>query len=242
MKVIAMIPARYGASRFPGKLLKNLAGKSVIVRTYESAKSTNLFDEVYVVTDSRLIKDEIEQQGGKVVMSLKDHHCGSDRIAEATVNLDADIVINIQGDEPFTKTAPLRDLIAAFKDDPDQQISLASLVHPMSVWEEIKNPNNVKVVMDINNFALYFSRSPIPYPRDKNIPVTYYKHIGIYAFRKSALIDFLNMPIQQNEAVEKLEGIRFLEYGKKIKMVETPFEVVGIDTPQDLIRANKLWK
>jgi 3-deoxy-manno-octulosonate cytidylyltransferase (CMP-KDO synthetase) len=242
MKVIAMIPARYSASRFPGKLLKDLAGKPVIVRTYEAAKNTGLFDAVYVVTDSEVIKKEVERNGGKVIMSLKEHDCGSDRIAEAAEDLAVDIVVNVQGDEPFTRMEPLRDLIEVFKKDPKEKIDLASLVHPMDKLEEIENPNNVKVVLDSFNCVMYFSRSPIPYPQNKEINTTYYKHIGIYAFRKSALTAFTKMPMQQNEATEKLEGIRFLEYGKKIKMVETPFKVIGIDTPEDLVLANELWK
>lgn len=242
MKVIAMIPARLGASRFPGKLLKDLAGKPVIVRTYEAALQTKLFDSVYVVTDSEVIKNEIEAVGGNVFMSLKEHETGSDRIAEAAYDLDVDIVVNVQGDEPFTRMEPLRDLIQVFKDDPNNTIDLASLVHPMDTFEEVENPNNVKVVMDASNCVMYFSRSPIPYPQNKEINTTYYKHIGIYAFRKSALTAFTEMPMLQNEATEKLEGIRFLEYGKKIKMVETPYKVIGIDTEEDLIMANKLWK
>lgn len=242
MKVIAMIPARYGASRFPGKLLKNLAGKPVIVRTYEAASATELFDEVYVVTDSEAIKEAVEKEGGKVIMSIQEHETGSDRIAEAAADLDVDIVINVQGDEPFTKKEPLADLIEVFKEDPAKNIDLASLIHPMDQWEEIENPNNVKVVVDSNNCVMYFSRSPIPYPQNKEVTTTYYKHIGIYAFRKSALQAFTQMPMQQNEATEKLEGIRFLEYGKKIKMVETPYKVIGIDTESDLLNANKLWK
>jgi len=242
MKVIAMIPARFGASRFPGKLLKNLGGKPVIVRTYEAALKTNLFDEIVVVTDSIVIKEKVEAAGGNVFMSLKNHETGSDRIAEAAQNLDVDIVVNIQGDEPFTRIEPLRDLINVFESDPTQKIDLASLIHPMDTLEEIENPNNVKVVLDSFNCVMYFSRSPIPYPQNKEIKTTYFKHIGIYAFRKSALTAFTEMPMQQNEATEKLEGIRFLEYGKKIKMVETPFKVIGIDTEEDLILANKLWK
>lgn len=242
MKVIAMIPARFEASRFPGKLLKSLAGKPVIVRTYEATVSTGLFDEVFVITDSDEIKKSVESYGGQVLMSIKEHDCGSDRIAEAAMGIDADIVVNVQGDEPFTKKEPLHDLIEVFKNDPDQLIDLASLIHPMKEWSDIENPNNVKVVLDNENHVMYFSRSPIPYPRNKEIDTTYYKHIGIYAFRKKALLDFTRLPMQQNEATEKLEGIRFLEYGKKIKMVETPYEVVGIDTPADLDRANSLWK
>lgn len=237
-----MIPARYEASRFPGKLMKDLAGKSVIVRTYEATLQTGLFDAVYVITDSEILKKEVEDNGGNVIMSLKEHDCGSDRIAEAAETIDADIVVNVQGDEPFTRKEPLADLIDVFKNDAQKQIDLASLVHPMTEWEEIENPNNVKVVMDANDCVMYFSRSPIPYPRDKSIATKYFKHIGIYAFRKSALLEFTKLPMKQNEATEKLEGIRFLEYGKKIKMVETPYKVIGIDTLEDLILANKLWK
>jgi 3-deoxy-manno-octulosonate cytidylyltransferase (CMP-KDO synthetase) len=242
MKVIAMIPARFSASRFPGKLMQSLGGKSVIVRTYEATVNTGLFEEVYVVTDSELIKEEVLKNGGKVFISLEKHETGSDRIAEAAKALEADIIVNVQGDEPFTKKEPLQDLIAVFQKDVERHIDLASLVHPMKSLEEIENPNNVKVVMDNENHVLYFSRAPIPYPRNKEIEAIYYKHIGIYAFRKEALLDFTTMSMQQNEATEKLEGIRFLEYGKKIKMVETPHKVIGIDTPEDLVLANKLWK
>jgi 3-deoxy-D-manno-octulosonate cytidylyltransferase len=242
MKVIAMIPARYSASRFPGKLMQSLAGKAVIVRTYEATVNTGLFEEVYVVTDSEIIKEEVLKNGGKVFVSVEEHETGSDRIAEAAKAVEADIIVNVQGDEPFTRKEPLQDLIAVFHKDTAKRIDLASLVHPMKSLEEIENPNNVKVVMDKENHVLYFSRAPIPYPRNKEIETTYYKHIGIYAFRKEALLAFTTMSVQQNEATEKLEGIRFLEYGKKIKMVETPHKVVGIDTPEDLVLANELWK
>ncbi len=242
MKVIAMIPARYSASRFPGKLLKDLAGKPVIVRTYEATVATQLFDDVYVVTDSEELKTTVESFGGKVLMSTAEHECGSDRIAEAAASLEVDIVVNVQGDEPFTRKEPLKDLIEVFKQDKEHQIDLASLIHPMTDWKEIENPNNVKVVLDNQQCVLYFSRAPIPYPQHTYKGTTYYKHIGIYAFRKSALTAFSAMPMRQNEATEKLEGIRFLEYGKKIKMVETPFKVIGIDTPEDLVLANSIWK
>ena len=240
MKVIAMIPARLQASRFPKKLLKDLCGKTVITRTYEATLNTGLFDDVYVVTDSEEIKQEIEANQGKVIMSIQAHECGSDRIAEAAEMVEGDIIINVQGDEPFTRKEPLEDLIEVFKQDPDHQIAVASLVHTMDNWEEIENPNNVKVVLDNQHCVMYFSRSPIPFPRDKSINTTYYKHIGIYAFRKSALMNFPKMEMHQNEATEKLEGIRFLEHGMKMKMVETPFKVVGIDTPEDLENAKNI--
>ena len=242
MKIIAMIPARYSASRFPGKLMQDLNGKPVITRTYEATVNTKLFDDVLVVTDSQIIYDEIKHIDGNVMMSKKEHQCGSDRIAEAVENLDIDVVVNVQGDEPFTEVASLEKLIEVFKNDPNKEIDLASLMVHITDWEEIKNPNTVKVVLDKDNVALYFSRSPIPYPRDESVDVKYYKHKGVYAFRKQALMDFYHFPMLTLEAAEKLEQLRYLEYGKKIKMVETNVQGVEIDTPEDLERAKKLWK
>ncbi len=237
-----MIPARYKASRFPAKLMQDLGGKPVITRTYEATVSTNLFDDVIVVTDSDIIYNEIVGIGGKAVMSKKEHECGSDRIAEAIEFMDIDIVVNVQGDEPFTEVESLQKLIDVFKTDNEKAIDLASLMVHITDEDEIKNPNTVKVIVDQQNFALYFSRSPIPYPRDKEIPVKYYKHKGVYAFRKDALMDFYRLPMLSLEASEKIECIRYLEYGKRIKMVETHVQGVEIDTPEDLERAKKLWK
>jgi len=238
-----MIPARYKASRFPGKLMQDLAGKTVILRTYEATVNTQLFDDVFVVTDSEIIYNEIVNNGGKAIMSKKEHECGSDRIAEAIEFMDdVDIVVNVQGDEPFTEVASLKKLIAVFNDDPLKEIDLASLMVHIQEWDEITNPNTVKVIVDNNNFALYFSRSPIPFPRDKDVAVKYYKHKGVYAFRRQALLDFYRLPMLPLEASEKIECIRYLEYSKKIKMVETDVQGVEIDTPEDLELANKLWK
>lgn len=237
-----MIPARYSASRFPGKLMQDLGGKTVILRTYEATVATNLFDDVIVVTDSKIIYDEIVNNGGKAMMSIKEHECGSDRIAEAVEFLDIDIVINVQGDEPFTDKESLLKLIEVFKDDHEKQIDLASLMGQITDWDEINNPNIVKVIVDYNNFALYFSRSPIPYPRDKNAGAKYFKHIGVYAFRKEAILDFYRLPMLTLEATEKIECIRYLEYGKRIKMIESDVENIEIDTPEDLERARKIWK
>ena len=242
MKIISMIPARYSASRFPGKLMKDLGGKTVIRRTYEATVATNLFDDVFVVTDSGIIYDEIVNNGGKAIMSIKEHDCGSDRIAEAVEYLDIDIVINVQGDEPFTDKESLRKLIAVFKDDHDKNIDLASLMVHITDLDEINNPNTVKVIVDQTNFALYFSRSPIPYPREQEAGVKYFKHKGVYAFRKEAILDFYKLPMLPLEASEKIECLRYLEYGKRIKMVETDVQGVEIDTPEDLERAKKLWK
>ena len=240
MKIIAMIPARFEASRFPGKLMKDLAGKSVILRTYEATKQSNLFNDVYVVTDSDIIFDEIVSNGGKAIKSKKEHESGSDRIAEAVENLDIDIVVNVQGDEPFTKTKPLANLLEVFKNDAKKQIDVASLMFKMDDFEDINNPNNVKVVTDEKSFAMYFSRSPIPYPREKATAV-YFKHIGIYAFRKEALLKFTKLPINHLEATEKLENLRFIANGLKVKMIETNEIAIGIDTPEDLEKANAIF-
>lgn len=240
MKIFAVIPARYDSTRFPAKLMQDLCGKTVILRTYEAATSTKLFDAVFVVTDSILIYDEIINNGGKAIMSIKTHESGSDRIAEAIENLDVDIVINIQGDEPFINKEPLAKVIEVFRNDFDAKVDLASLMFEVVKKTDIENPNNVKVVVDQNGFALYFSRSVIPYPRDIDAGVRYMKHIGIYAFRKKALLDFYRLPMKSLEASEKLEQLRYLEYGKRIKMVETSHGSIGIDTIEDLEKARKL--
>ena len=240
MKIIAVIPARYASTRFPAKLLQDLGGKTVILRTYEAAVATQLFDDVFVVTDSQLIFDEIENNGGKVIMSIKEHESGSDRIAEAVENMEVDIVVNVQGDEPFIDKKPLKELISIFKSDVNNKVDLASLMFQITDKEEIINPNNVKVITDQQGFALYFSRSVIPYPREENAGVRYMKHIGIYAFRKTALLDFYRLPMLSLEASEKLEQLRYLEYGKRIKMVETSHGSIGIDTMEDLQRARKM--
>ncbi|MGB5555541.1 MAG: 3-deoxy-manno-octulosonate cytidylyltransferase [Flavobacteriaceae bacterium] len=237
-----MIPARYAASRFPAKLMQDLAGKPVIVRTYEAAVKTGLFDNVFVVTDSDVIFETITKSGGKAMMSLKEHDCGSDRIAEAVTDMDVDIIVNVQGDEPFTERASLAAVLDVFRGDVEHEIDLASLMVHISDEEEIENPNTVKVIVDNRNFALYFSRSVIPYPRSKEAPIKYYKHKGIYAFRKSALMDFHRLPMMPLEATEKIEAIRYLEYGKKIKMVETSVTGIEIDTPEDLKKAQKAWR
>lgn len=239
MKTIAVIPARYNSTRFPGKLMEILGNKTVITTTYQNVVQTGLFDEVFVATDSEIIFDEISENGGKAVMT-GEHETGSDRIAEAVQNIDCDIVINIQGDEPFLKKEPLKQLIDVFSNDDTKEISLASLKIELKESKEIQNPNNVKVITDNNGFALYFSRSVIPFLRDQDFDVKYYKHIGVYAFRKEALLEFSKLPMLPLETSEKLEQLRYLEYGKRIKMIETDFIGVGIDTPEDLEKAKKL--
>ena len=240
MKIIAVIPDRYASTRFPAKLMQDLGGKTVILRTYEAAINTQLFDDVFVVTDSDMIYDEIISNGGKAIKSIKEHESGSDRIAEAIEHLDVSVVVNVQGDEPFIDAEPLAKLIEIFRHDATQQVDLASLMREIKNDDEIHNPNNVKVVVDQNEFALYFSRSVIPYAREKNVGVRYFQHIGIYAFRKQALLDFYHLPMKSLEASEKLEQLRYLEFGKRIKMVETTHIGIGIDTPEDLEKARKM--
>ncbi len=240
LKIIAMIPARYAASRFPGKLMQDLGGKPVIVRTYENTLATGLFDDVYVVTDSVIIEAAIIACGGKVIMSKAEHQCGSDRIAEAVVDLDIDIVLNVQGDEPFTTKEDLMPLLEVFEQEDAQRIDLASIMLPITDIETIKNSNNVKVIVDYQDYALYFSREALPYVRDEQAASVFYKHKGIYAFRKQAILDFAKLPMRPLEAAEKIECIRFLEYGKKIKMVRSTKPSIGIDTPEDLAKANEL--
>ncbi len=238
MKTIALIPARYAATRFPGKLMATLGNKSVIRSTYDSVYNTNLFDDVIVVTDSKIIENEIIQHGGKALLSTKQHESGTDRIAEAAENLEADIFINVQGDTPFAKKEPLERLINVFGQD--KNIQVASLMQPLSDPLCIADPNYVKVAVDSNLNALFFSRSVIPYPRNKNITIPYYEHIGVYAFRRQALMQFTKWAITALEDAEKIECLRYLENGVPIKMILSEYMGVEIDTPEDLKKAEAL--
>lgn len=237
MKIGAFIPARYAATRFPAKLMQTLGDKTVIRHTYDNTVATGLFDSVYVVTDSEIIFNEITQHGGNAIMSKRSHESGSDRIAEAVQDLDIDIVVNVQGDEPFVKREPLEKVSAVFL---DAKVQVASLMQVLTDSALIQDPNYVKVAVDKNNNALFFSRSVIPYPRSTESPITYYEHIGVYAFQKQALLNFTNWPMSPLEAAEKIECLRYLENGVSIKMVVTEYMGVEIDTPADLIKAAKL--
>ncbi len=240
MKTIALIPARYAATRFHGKLMQLLGDKTIIRHTYENTVATLLFDEVIVVTDSNIIFNEITQYSGNAVMSKEQHESGSDRIAEVAWDMEVDVIVNVQGDEPFVNKKALSDLLHAFKNDPLEKTEVASLMYPVINEETIKNPNHVKVVVDKNMNALLFSRSIIPYQRNEKITPVYYKHIGIYAYRKKALLNFTKWPITPLESIEKLEQLRYLENGVKIKMVLTDEAPVSIDTPEDYAHAKKL--
>lgn len=237
MKVIALIPARIGSTRFPAKMLTLIKGKALITRTYEAAVSTGLFAEVIVVTDSDDIQREVENAGGKVLRSKKEHESGTDRIAEAAADIDADVVINIQGDEPFIQKRPLEQLIDLFRGEEGTKVEAASLVQPTKDVAIINNPNKVKVVLRPDNYAIYFSRSPVPYLRDTAVDHTFYIHIGIYAFRKDALIRFASWQPSPLELVEKLECNRFVEYNMPIKMAMAEHTSIAVDTPEDVATA-----
>lgn len=232
-----MIPARYAATRFPAKLMQVLKDKTVIRHTYDNTLATGLFDEVMVVTDSEIIYNEITQHGGKAKMSVRQHESGSDRIAEAITDIEVDIVVNVQGDEPFVQKEPLEKLLRVFT---DEKVQVASLMQVLQEEKFINDPNYVKVAVDQKMNSLMFSRGVIPYHRDKTVKPTYYEHIGVYAFRKQALLNFTNWPITPLEAVEKIECLRYLENGVPLKMVVTQYMGVEIDTPEDLERAEKL--
>ncbi len=240
MKIAAFIPARYAATRFPAKLMQQLGDKSVIRHTYDNTVATGLFNEVYVVTDSEVIFQEISNNGGKAIMSQRSHESGSDRIAEAVADLDIDIVVNVQGDEPFVKREPLAQLLQVFEGENGKQVQVASLMQVLKEQKFIEDPNYVKVAIDNRNNALMFSRSVIPYPRSTSTPITYYEHIGVYAFRKQALLNFTAWAMTPLESAEKIECLRYLENGVSIKMVITDYMGVEIDTPEDLERAAAL--
>lgn len=239
MKKAALIPARYAATRFPAKLMQVLGNKPVIRHTYDNTVATGLFDDVIVATDSDIIYNEIVGNGGKAVMSKRPHESGSDRIAEAVADIDVDIIVNVQGDEPFVKKEPLYKLLQVFEDDDSEKVQVASLMQVLKEQRFIDDANYVKVAVDKNSNSLFFSRSVIPYPRNKDLPITYYEHIGVYAFRKQALMNFTSWPMTPLESAEKIECLRYLENGIPLKMVIVDYMGVEIDTPEDLERAAK---
>ena len=236
MKKIALIPARIESKRFYGKLLEKLSGVPIILRTYQSALKTNIFDEVYVVTDSDQIIDLLKSVNGNYLKSSSHHESGTDRIAEVAEDLEYDIIVNLQGDEPFINKSSIEKLVNEFK---NIEVEMASLMRKFNDKEELNNPNNVKVIVDKDNYSINFSR--IPMISDlKNI--NNYKHIGVYAFRKKTLIEFSKMKQTMMEKKERIECLRYIDHGKKIKMVKTDFSGISIDTPQDLIRAEEYLK
>jgi 3-deoxy-manno-octulosonate cytidylyltransferase (CMP-KDO synthetase) len=238
MKIAALIPARYASTRLPAKLVQDLGGISVIQRTYVSTLATGVFDEVWVVTDNQEIERQISDLGGNVFFSKKYHESGSDRIAEALEVVDSDLIVNVQGDEPFQDPKSLKDLVSVF-DKP--KVKMASLMCRIPE-DEAYNPNSVKVVLDNYMNAIYFSRSPIPFNRERNADISYWKHIGIYAYTPELLKEFTTWPKGRLEQIEMLEQLRLVEKGVKIRMVETDHQAIAIDTKEDLDRARNFLK
>ena len=238
MKFIAVIPARYDATRFPGKLMEKLGDSTVVVQTYKATINTGLFDEAIVATDSDVIKKEIESCKGKVIITRADHVSGTDRIAEAIESIDADVIVNVQGDTPFINKKALSKLITLFE---DETVHVASLMDIISDEESLNDPNVVKVVVDKKGNSLLFSRSVIPYPRSSS-PVIHYRHIGVYAFRKKAILEFTSWEMTPLEEAEKIECLRFLENGISLRMALTEPIGVDINTPEDLEKARLTFK
>lgn len=235
MKVTAIIPARFESKRFPGKALTDIQGKTMIQRVYEQVRKSSLIDSVYVATDSDAIRASIEAINGKVIMTSAQCSSGTDRVAEAARSLDLDAedtVINIQGDQPFLKPECLDDLVRAFVSTP--ALPMGTLAHAIKDEEEISNPNNVKVIFDSNNFAIYFSRAKIPFNRDNTQNTLYYKHIGIYAYSNIFLQEFTNLPYSSLENTEKLEQLRAIEGGHKIQVTVTEHDSPSVDDPADI--------
>jgi 3-deoxy-manno-octulosonate cytidylyltransferase (CMP-KDO synthetase) len=233
MKKTALIPARYSSTRLPAKLIQDLGGKTVIQRTYLSTLATGVFDEVWVVTDHKVIQNQILELGGNVFISQIEHESGSDRIAEALSVIEGELIVNVQGDEPFQDQKTLSDLVHVFD---DQSVNIATLMTRITA-AEAENPNVVKVLTDNSFNAIYFSRSPIPYNREKKVDIPYWKHIGVYAYRRADLLEFTALPKGTLESIEMLEQLRLLENGFKIRMVETDHLPVAIDTLEDLEKA-----
>ncbi|RBW68908.1 3-deoxy-manno-octulosonate cytidylyltransferase [Bacillus taeanensis] len=236
MKVIGVIPARYGSTRFPGKPLALINGKPMVQRVYEQVIKSKELDKVVVATDHEDIKKVVEEFGGNVVMTKTDHETGSDRMAEVTTKVDGDFYVNIQGDEPLIRPELIDALVQAAKETPDTVVTAKTVLQNA---EDAENPNVVKVVTDKNGLALYFSRSPIPYNRSGK-EVTYYKHLGIYGYPKEIINEFVQLPASTLESLEVLEQLRLLENGYHIKVVETAYDAVGVDTPEDIGKVEKI--
>ena len=239
MRVIAIIPARINSKRFPQKLIKKINGIPLILLTYQNLLSMDIFDEIIVATDSFEISDIIKKSGGVVFISKKKHFCGSDRVSEASKNFKSDIVINVQGDEPFVNSKSIKKIINFFRTKKNRNVPVVSLFYKTNNPEIISDENCVKVVTDKNNFAMYFSRSKIPFLRNTNRSFNFCVHVGVYGFLSQSIVQFSSLKPSKLEKIEMLECIRFIENGQKIKMILIDNPTIGIDTPNDLIEAKK---
>ena len=235
MRAIGIIPARYEASRFPGKVLADVLGKPLIQYVYEQALKSATLEDLLVACDDQRILKAVENFGGRAVLTAKGHKSGTDRLTEVANPIDAQIVVNIQADEPLISFAMIDELVNCLSEDPE--IPMASLIHQITDEDDLANPNVVKVVKDKNNFALYFSRSLVPHARASGEglePPAYFKHLGLYAYSKDFLFTFTNLPVGRLEKAERLEQLRALEHGYRIKLIETGLDTIGVDTPEDL--------
>ncbi|MDI6785637.1 MAG: 3-deoxy-manno-octulosonate cytidylyltransferase [bacterium] len=238
MKIVGIIPARYDSSRFPGKVLADILGKPMIQYVYENASKSDLLDEVIIATDDEKIVAAAKKFTKKVVLTSKDHKSGTDRIAEVSKCLDSEIIVNIQGDEPLISPLAINEVISPFLNK--KELNMVTLKCLIKNKEDLLNPNVVKVISNRNNYALYFSRSVIPYSNSlKDLDKNYYKHIGIYAYRKDFLLHFVGLPFSKLEECEKLEQLRALENGYQIMVIETKYESLSVDTKEDLEKINK---
>ena len=239
MKVLCVIPARYASTRLPGKPLKDIAGKPMVCRVYDRASQAKLVSRTLVATDDERILQAVREHGGEAMMTRADHPTGTDRLAEVAASFpDVALIINVQGHEPLIEPSLIDELASVFETDPD--LRMATVKTEIKDEEEQHNPNNVKVVTDQNGYALYFSRSLLPYPRHEGCPV--YKHIGIYAYQRDFLLAYAKMPSTPLEEAESLEQLRALENGYRIKVVETRAKFVGVDTAEDLAKVNAIYK
>lgn len=238
MKIIGVIPARWGSTRFEGKVLAMIAGKPMIQHVWERVSQSKSLDQIIIACDDERVMDVVKGFGADCVMTAKDHPSGTDRIIEAVQNIECDCVINIQGDEPLIDPQVIDDLAEAMKCD--DMVCMGTVIKKFADDEDVADPNIVKVVIDANDYALYFSRSIIPFSRD-GAQAKYFKHLGIYAYRRDFLMGYKNLPESMLEQVEKLEQLRVLEAGYKIKTVKTEFQSIGVDTPEDLKRVEGMF-
>jgi 3-deoxy-manno-octulosonate cytidylyltransferase (CMP-KDO synthetase) len=240
--VLAVIPARHASSRLPGKPLVRIAGRPMIQRVVERVRRAQLVSRVVVATDEAVIKDAVEAFGGEAILTRRDHHTGSDRVAEVAVHLRADIYVNAQGDEPLIDPGTVDAVVAAMLEDDSVQV--ATPCTPIAHADDIMDPNIVKVVRDFDGNALYFSRAPVPWVRDTGTSVAarHLKHLGLYAFRRDALVEFPTLPPGELERIEQLEQLRWLENGFRIRVVETAYDAVSVDVPADVERVEKLLR
>jgi len=238
MKTIGVIPARWASTRFEGKVLAAIGGKPMIQHVWERSSKSELLDDLVIACDDERVRKAAEQFGAKAVLTSKDHPSGTDRIAEAAESLDGDIIVNIQGDEPLIRHEVIDALIKALTDAPS--CSMGTVIKVLEPGKELKDPNVVKVVVDGEMNALYFSRSVIPHDRDGDSEVVYYKHLGLYAYRRDFLLGYKNLPKSNLEKAEHLEQLRALEFGYKIKTVVTDIDTIGVDTPADLKLVEKM--